>query len=739
MSTSSNSANRANRRKSPGTSANSAAALLLALAAPAAWADGAPASERATSANANTAEAAAAPSDGSAVALDTVEVTGVKSLKPQAVNVGNKSGLPLERVPQSVQVLDAAALGERGVRSIGDALRAVPSANVGNPRVARYQSFSLKIRGFLADQQRNGLRQRYFEDVDASATSNIERIEVLKGPGGVLYGQSAVGGLLNIVTKTPQEQLGASANASFGSFDQKTLAADVTGPISRGQRLYARVTGEIERSNTYTDFQKLDRENLALSLSWQPLDAVSAYLNAEWHQRNTANNPGLPVTGTLRSNGLAELRRGLFLGEPNFTTLNAYAPLVQAWVDIKLNEDWTLTPRAQYSGFNTDLQQIRVLAPQAGNPTVINRNGRKGQENDGYSVFQIDLAGRFTTFGFEHSLLTGVEQNLERSLFSQSNLTNVTPIDTRNPVYTYDTATPALSFAFFSVQNIDTLAFYFQDTLALTGAWDVTGAVRQTRILATGIFNGATDSTAQAATTFQVGSTYRLNDRWSLFAGFNTGFDLEANAGSRTPSGDVAEPEESDQVEAGVRYAADDLRASAAIFRTRRNNFVVPDPVDPNVFTQAGLVKVEGIELEGAWQATRLLQLTGGYAWLAGRVVRGDADDSGRRLADTPVNTANLGIVARAPSTWLDPKFGTLSLRATGAYVGSRNLTNTSAVELPDYGTLDLSVSWALRGFTADLYVQNVTDNRYFTATGSTNFVYAGDPRTVFARIGWRY
>ncbi|MCX7059499.1 MAG: TonB-dependent siderophore receptor [Gammaproteobacteria bacterium] len=715
--------------------ARRAAALSLLFGLSATAADSPPA-EPAT----GPAEVSAAPSKAdAAVALDGVEVTGVKSLKPPAVNVGNKSGLPLERVPQSVQVLSADDLDERGVRSIGDALRAVPSANVGNPRVARYQSFSLKIRGFLADQQRNGLRQRYFEDVDASAISNIERIEVLKGPGGVLYGQSAVGGLLNLVTKAPQAQFGASANASFGSFDQKTLGFDVTGPISSAQRLYVRLTGEIERSGTYTDFQDLDRENLALGLSWQPVEAVTAHLNAEWHQRDTANNPGLPVTGTLVGNGVAELRRGLFLGEPNFTTLKAFAPLVQAWVDIRLSDDWTLTPRAQYSGFDTGLQQVRVLAPVAGSPTTINRNGREGRENDGYSVFQLDLAGRFETFGFEHRLLTGVEQNLERSLFTQFNLTNIGSIDALNPVYTYDSVAPELAFAFHAKQAIDTLAFYAQDTLALTTQWDLTGAVRQTRILVTSLFNDTVDATAQAATTFQVGSTFRVDERWSVYAGYNTGFDLENNAGSRTPSGDVAEPEESDQVEAGVRYASDSLRASAAIFRTRRKNFVVPDPVDPNVFTQAGLVRVDGIEFEGAWQATRLVQLQGGYAYLGAKVVRGDGDDSGRRLGDTPLHTANLRVEARAPSAWLDPKFGTVSLSATGAYVGSRTLTNTSAVELPDYGTLDLGLSWALRGLSAELFVLNASDNHYFTATGNSNFVYAGEPRTVFARVGWRY
>ena len=62
-------------------------------------------------------------------------------------------------------------------------MRAVPSAGVGTSRVASYQSFSLKMRGFMADQMRNGVRQRYYEDVDASALSNVDRIEVLTGQG----------------------------------------------------------------------------------------------------------------------------------------------------------------------------------------------------------------------------------------------------------------------------------------------------------------------------------------------------------------------------------------------------------------------------------------------------------------------------------------------------------------------------------------------------------------------------
>ncbi len=89
-------------------------------------------------------------------------------------------------MPQSVQVITAEEIVNQGATSMGDLLRNVPSANAGFSRVGPYQSFSLKIRGFLADQMRNGMRQRYYEDVDASALSNIERVEVLKGPSGAV-------------------------------------------------------------------------------------------------------------------------------------------------------------------------------------------------------------------------------------------------------------------------------------------------------------------------------------------------------------------------------------------------------------------------------------------------------------------------------------------------------------------------------------------------------------------------
>ena len=138
-------------------------------------------------------------------------VTGTKL----SGDFGAKSGIPITKVPQSIQIVTADEIIEQGARSVGDLLRNIPSANPGFSRVGPYQSFSLKVRGFLADQMRNGIRQRYYEDVDASALSNIDRAEVLKGPSGVLYGQSAVGGIVSIITKQPMDDRFGSVAATL--------------------------------------------------------------------------------------------------------------------------------------------------------------------------------------------------------------------------------------------------------------------------------------------------------------------------------------------------------------------------------------------------------------------------------------------------------------------------------------------------------------------------------------------
>lgn len=652
---------------------------------------------------------------------ETIVVTGSKA---SGGEFGAKSGIPLDKLPQSVQILTSSDLADRGVVSMGDALRAIPSANPGASRTSPYQSFTLKIRGFLADQMRNGVRQRYYEDVDASSLSNVERIEVLKGPSAVLYGESAVGGIISIITKRPREAFGWGGSLTAGSDERFTASFDVTGPISASAGLYARATAEIERSGTFIDFMDMDRENFGLSFTWSPSESVTTYLVLEWQRRKTLRNPGLPVIGTVVSNGVGEVDHSAFLGEPRHSDLESQAPLVQLWSDIGLGGGWTLTPRLSYSGFETEFRQIRLRAMQADGVTV-NRNGRYGHEDDHYTIAQLDLSGSFATGSIGHSLLLGIEYDRERGSFYQENMVGVPSINTLNPVYAYSAADPAFVFGFDNRYNVDGVSLYAQDVIDLTPDWNVVAGLRWSNIRS---FGNGYEATRVDHWTWQLGTTYDLGGGLSLYGGYNTGFDIESSAGSLSRDGSPFEPEVSDQGELGLRYQGESVRLSASIFQIRRTNVLTADPVDPDYSIQTGEVRVRGFELEGAFELTPGLTVEGGYAYLDGEVTKSNNGDQGGAIADMPKHSASLFVTWRSEAAPLE-------LRGGLNYYSSRALLNGSAIRLPEYTTVDLGASYDFDAVRVSLIATNVFDERYFAASGNAFAVYAGDPRQISLTI----
>lgn len=658
------------------------------------------------------------------VTAERIVVTGQKVDE----DFGGKSGLPLSKLPQSVQVITAEELTRQGIQSVGDALRDVPGANAGSSRVSRYQSFSLKVRGFLADQMRNGLRQRYYEDIDASALSNIERIDVLKGPSSVLYGHSAVGGIISQVTKRPRAEFGGELALTLGSDDRRQASFDVTGALDASGRLTARLTGEVERSGTFVDFQDMRRNNVALNLGWQLTPDLKAHGVIEYIEHHTLGNPGLPVDGTVKLDRTAALPRSLYLGEPTQSPLNASAPLVQLWADWALGGGWTLTPRLQYQEFNSDFTQIRVRA-MGDDGFTLARNGRYGAEDDNYQIAQLDLSGTMRIGGLTHHLLAGIEWNDEHSTFHQDNLSNVGAIDVRRPVYTYiGGVTPAATFAFDLVGDVSGTAVYLQDRLVLSPDWELLLGARHGRYRTHSVFNGDLVDDRITFSSWQLGSTYALARGWTLFGGWNTGLDLESVAGARDAQGRPFQPERSDQIELGLRVAQGDWRGSVALFQIRRTDALTTDPQNPDFQIQTGEQRVRGLELEGEWRFAPGWRLQGGLAWMKGEVTRSNDGDVGAELADTPRHSATLNLAWSVPGTaW--------ELRAGANHVGSRLLTTGSTVRLPSYALLDLAAHWQQGPWSADLTLNNALDKRYFTATGNAFGVYPGDPRQIGLRV----
>lgn len=631
-------------------------------------------------------------------------------------------------VPQSFQSFNATFIEDAGVVDVGDILKHVPSAFAGHTRLAPFTSFSWKIRGFDASVTRNGFRQLYFEDVDQSAFTNIARVEVIKGPGNVAFGKEGLGGTIHMVTKRPQKEFSGSAHLSAGKYNSRVAGFDVTGGIG-DSGLGIRLNGEIERSDTFTDFQEMDRDNLALTATWDRGGPVRAFFLAEYQRRETLPNPGLPVTGTVISNGVGKVGRDAYLGEPNVDYLQTWSPLIQAWLEFDIAENWTLSPRYQHFEFNVNQQQIRLRAPGAG--TLVNRNGRYNfHERDETDTFQLELKGKFNLAQTAHQVVLGYEHNAHDYKGDWFNYAAVPAINVLAPVYL--AGAPALgAFNTFS-GSIDTDEVYVQDLVKLGEKLDVLIGARHVKTRIDSEFNGGlTPGQDDSDTTYQIGASYHFAPEWSLFAGASTAISVDNIVGSTSVTNSPFSPEKSRQREVGVKHQSGNVSASLSLFHIRFENATTADPNNPGFEIQSGEHRSRGVELEGGWQALANWYLSGGLAYIDAEVTKSNDGDVGNRLGNVARIQANLW--SRYNIT------PTVALGLGANHVGKRQGTLSNTYELPSYTTVDASLSWAIDPrIKAEIFAQNIFDKVYYT--GNNNFsVYPGEPRSAYAKVTFSF
>jgi iron complex outermembrane receptor protein len=649
--------------------------------------------------------------------------------------LGTKFEAELMSIPQGVQVVNEQLIRDQGAMDIGDVLKNIPSANVGNTRLSPFSSFSWTIRGFDAGVNRNGFRQLYFEDVDQSALWNVERVDVLKGPSGSLFGQEGLGGTINLVTKMPRKTFAAEVRGAYGEYDYGVGQVDVTGPLAAGGALSGRFTAEIERSGTFVDFQDIDRSNLAMSALWDAGGRSRHFVNLEYMERRSLPHPGLPVVGTVVGNGVGDVSRETYLGEPGFDYLDTSAPLLQAWSEFDLTPNWTLSPRFQYYHFNVHQQQMRLRGPDALDPTVINRSGRYDfHENDHEYTLQLELKGKFATGSLQHQVLLGGQFAKFDDEGDWFDFDAPPAIDALNPTYQAGPLTVDPFKITFSnlVRNRE---IYLQDLIAVTPKLDIMGGVRGTDIDADSEFLGDHVRHQSDHVGYQIGATYRVIQPVSLFAGYATSLDIENVLGAISRDGTAFEPEESEQLEAGVKWEhASGLSGTASFFHIVRENVGTTDPVDPNFTIQVGEQRTQGAEIEFAWRFTENWYLQGGYAYIDGEITESNDGDEGNRIEDVAEHQANVW----GRYLFTRGRLNGLSLGLGANFVGERAGDNANSFELPSYTTVDLRAAYDWRNITAEIVASNLLDEDYFTQQNSFA-VYPGDPRLVFGRISMRF
>ncbi|MEH2335706.1 TonB-dependent receptor plug domain-containing protein [Nostoc sp.] len=240
-------------------------------------------------------------------------------------STATKTDTPLRDIPQSIQVVPRQVLEDRQVTTLAEALRNVPGVAQGSDSSRSVYEVPL-IRGFFAgfDIKRNGLTNQ--SNLNQSFDrANIDRVEVLKGPASVLYGQGSLGGVINYITKQPLRDPYYAVEASLGSFNFYRSAIDLSGPLNPSKTVLYRLNLTAQTTESFLDFYDQQRYIVAPVISWQLGDRTKITFTSEYQVRpQKYSSTGIPAEGSVLPNPNGKIPRN------RYTSFNLVAS--KAWV-----------------------------------------------------------------------------------------------------------------------------------------------------------------------------------------------------------------------------------------------------------------------------------------------------------------------------------------------------------------------------------------------------------------------
>lgn len=661
--------------------------------------------------------------------LPTVTVSAGRELPP-TYNPGTtvtatKVEAPLRDIPQTVNVVPQALLRDQAARSMEEAVKAVPGVGLSHGDGQRDQ---VTIRGFsaIADQFVDGLRDDalYFRDL-----SNVEQVEIIKGPASVLYGRGSSGGLINRVTKKPGMNK-TELMLQGGSWGQKRGELDVARTGDSG--LAFRVTGAVERADSYRDQQFLEREALAPSLSFRLSPATTVLLQGEYLSDRRVTDFGIPA---YRGRPV-DVAPGTYYGAANARDYDFSQADVRAFAATLTHRfSDTLTLRNALRTYTYELERNNTLVgavDEARLTASLNRSNVLRDE-DGY-FNQTELTQRLNAGGMEHKLLYGVEigkQNKDQLFRTQNNIATVSLF---NPV------APVLPLKVTAAPQTDNLGImkvasgYVQDMLSITPQWKALAGLRydrfeqETRERRAGQPNLHRVDTAWSP---RVGAVFQPGLTQSYYASVSRSFQPSGEAFPLAANNAQIEPEETTNKEVGGKFDFLDgqLSAGVSLFRLERTGIKFTDPAT-NRLIPIGTQRTNGLELTLSGELPQGWKLWGGYSYLDAEIVSSPAVDAGQRVQGkqatlTPRHSANV---------WIGKSWGGNFDSGIGAnYVDGRFANPGNTVLLPAYTTLDAMLAYRLDKLTLQLNLRNLTDRRYIVSGhgSSPQLNLPGAPRSV--------
>lgn len=666
-----------------------------------------------------------APSDDNAIIV-------LGEANRAAASVATRVPVETMQTPFTIKQVAGEVIEESAARSLSDALRY--AGTVGGTDNFGNASEFFSSRGFqLANGSnyfRDGLRYRKYGQVPLY---DIERIELLRGPASILYGALEPGGVLNIVSRKPQEEARTSLRLRGGNWDYWQATLDTTGSVTEG--VSYRVQALYEDAGSFRDLVNSKSKGVTgtVDLRLSPTTLVTA--RASWFDDKRTGDRGTVlayqedgrfVNGSGQHYDFANIPRSRFLGEKfgesAFEDVNLSLSLRQ-----EIGSKWQLRADVVHSEQKEDRTYIWAVSTEqiVGANGLLNRQIGDWHARLNGTLARVEMAGEFTTGPLTHKLVFGGEyerfRNIrtnERYQFSAINIYDPQYLETRPANGTRTVNSPYGSL-------FNSRGAYLQDVIEVGEHFVLLGGVRYDHVTDDNTLNDTRRLVAKGWTP-QAGLVWRPTPHVSPYISYTRSFVPQSGTDAQ---GNPFDPERGEQIEGGIKL---DVRAAkaivtAAVFRLDRDNLTVADPDNPGFNRLSGLQRSEGLELSIDANPIDALRLTVNWNHLFSAKYINDNSYAGNTIPNAPENA--FGLFA---SYDLDKTLPGLSVNAGFTHVGQRQGIANNSFYLPAYTLFDLGARYRInRNLELMATVRNITDETYYTGSINSTTVNVGTPRSV--------
>jgi len=675
---------------------------------------------------AQTAEAA------SPVTLAPVVVTSERDtsyLEPDTRSA-TKTDTPVVDTQQSISVINRERLDAQGVLTVQDALRY--SAGV------RSDAYGIDsrgddafIRGTSFTQYLDGLRQYTgFFSAGRVDAYTLDRVEIVRGPSSVLFGQGTTGGLISLVSKQPLATARHEVEVQLGSDARKQIAFDSTGPLTKDGVWSYRLIGNLREANSQLHYAPDDHRLLQPSLRWQPSADTRWTLIGNLQTDNGGSTLAFtPHEGTLLSSPNGRISTRLFASEPDFDAYNTEQQSITSLFEHRFDKTWSVTQNLRYSHGEVD---YRTLYPDVfSNPAnpfldaerrTVARFGYASLEERDYLTTDSRVEARFNFAGLSHRVLVGVDYSKAEGDSASGGSFVATPFDLYTPVYglPFDRPVAVDEPGTSSMQS----GVYVQDQIEYGSHWLGTLGLRRDR--ATTKVEGS-DKISDSATTARAGLMYRFANGVQPYASYSESFQPFDYVDF---FGKPYKPLRGKQSEVGVKVqpVGSKTLITATLFDLRETNRLSPDPAEAFNSIQLGSAKSRGAELEATTQIARNLDLIGTYTYTDLTV------SDGSLVAGVPLHQASL---------WASTKFAIAGIPGFNLGAGARYIGQTTdesgELVTPDLALIDLGLGYERGPVSIGINAANLEDKSYVATCLSRGDCFYGPRRSVVGRVAYRW